>query len=146
MAKRVWSSVMSRTRNRLILKKEEVGFVRSYLEKKLYTKDWPSHETQKEALADYEQRPIVGKFAHDELARWCRKWLNDAQCLQLRNTMNSWRHRQRTIDLPKRIHLSHDAWKMISTLAEMEKKSISSFIIDRFAAEYQALDGDGPLS
>ena len=133
-------------RKRTGFKKEEVGFVRSYIEKKLITKNWPSHITQQEALADYKQRPIVGRYAHDELTRWCNKWLNDTQCQQLKNTMNSWRYRQQATGTPKRIQLSPDAWKIISTLAEMEKKTISSFVIDRFEAEYHAQIDNSELS
>ncbi len=118
-------------------KKEEVGFVRGYIEKKLTTKNWPSYETHQAALTDYKQRPTVGRYAHDEVTRWCNQWLSDTQWQRLKNTMNSWRYRQKSTELPKRIQLSHDAWKVISTLAEMEKKTISTFIVDRLEAEYR---------
>ena len=67
-------------------KKEEVGFVRSYIEKNLTTKNWPSHETQQAALTDYNQRPTVGRYAHDEVTRWCNQWLSDMQWQRLKNT------------------------------------------------------------
>lgn len=36
---------------------------------------------------------------------------------------------------PKKVRLSTDAWQIITTLAKMEKKTISSFILDRLKAE-----------
>lgn len=132
-------------RKKIGFKKEEISFVRSYIEKKLITKNWPSHDTQQEALTDYKQRPIVGRYAHDELTRWCKKWLNDTQWQQLKNTMNSWRYRQNATEPPKKIQLSPDAWKIISSLAQMEKKTISSLIIDRFKAEYHTQIGNSKM-
>jgi|GEM_PF-6007759 len=124
-------------RKRTAFKKEQVGFVRSYIEKKLITRNWPSYETRQAALDDFRQRPIVGRYAHDELTRWCYRWLSDMQWHCLKNTMNSWRHRQKVTENPKRIQLSPDAWQIVSTLAEMEKKNISSFIVDRLEVEYR---------
>lgn len=124
-------------RKRAGFTKEEIGFVRSYIEKKLVAKDWPSHETHRKALADYIRRPTAGRYANDDLARWCNKWLDPTQWHKLRNTMASWRFRQKTTDLPKRVNLSPKAWKIISTLAEIENKSVSSFITNRLEAEYK---------
>lgn len=135
---------MGKKRTRLTTK-EEIGFVRSYIEKKISSRNWPSEETQSEALADFKKRPICGRYAHDELIWWCNQWLSDAQWRQFKNTLNSWRFRQKTQEPPKRIQLTSPAWKIISTLAQMENKTISSFIVDKLGAEYkQVLERDIP--
>lgn len=126
-------------RKRTVFKKEQVGFVRNYIEKKLISRNWPSGETRQAALNDFRQRPTVGRYAHDELTRWCYQWLNDTQWQCLKNTMNSWLYRQTVPVHPKRVQLSPDAWQIISTLAEMEKKTISSFIVERLEVEYRAV-------
>ena len=55
----------------------------------------------------------------------------------LKKSMASWRFRQKATEQPKRVQLSPEAWRIISTLAEIDKKSISAFIIDRFEDEYK---------
>lgn len=67
--------------------------------------------------------------------RWCKKWLNENQWMEIRKAINMNRDRKEEIrrytEPHKTISVTHHAWQILSELALQDQLSLSEVIVNR---------------
>lgn len=117
---------------------KETRWVRGYIERKFgIMKEWPNKEQRGVSKAAFEAIS-TGHTESREVLLWCCSWLSSAQWRSLKSTLGAWRYRQtKTGKEKKEIHIEHDAWLYLTTLAKRDGVTISSFLISRLGDEYR---------
>jgi macrodomain Ter protein organizer (MatP/YcbG family) len=113
-------------------KNTAVNFIDDQIASKSY---WLTVDDTQRLSAEREYRDAK----HDSITlnKWCQKWLNETQWVQLKNVISIERNRiesQKHKSPLKVISITHTAWQILSELAKHDDITISEVIINRLGS------------
>ena len=120
-------------RPKYTLTKNDYTSAHKYIDNKLRHLFWLDDgdmKTEKDIFqATEEFKKISYKASNraDLLNAWCEKWLDAGRWQQLKNAIKSYRRRKSGTRIA-RVDLTREAWRVLKTLAEHEKITMSEVI------------------